>query len=203
MAEELSTKGERTRFAIIEAAYRLFAGQGFHATSMREIAASAGLALGGIYNHFDSKEAIFEAALVEKHPYREVLTILQDAPGETAAEFVHNAAHTMLRELGKRPEFLKIAFVELSEFKGKHATLLYQTIFPQALPVVMRLGNHRGELRDDLPPQTILFSFLGLFFSFYISSVAMSPDRSYRTDETLLDAYVDILLHGMLKEETP
>jgi AcrR family transcriptional regulator len=201
MIDETVSKGDRTRQAIIEAAYRLFADQGFHGTSMREIATGAGLALGGIYNHFDGKEAIFEAALLAKHPYREVLHILQSAPGETAADFVRNAARTVLSELGKRPDFLKLAFVELSEFKGKHAVVLYQTIFPEVLPVVMRLANLKGELRNDLPPQVILFSFLGLFFSFYMTTVVTAPDGVYHPDEAVLDQYVDMMLHGILKTE--
>ena len=45
-------KGEHTRGSIINAAHSLFANQGYAATSMRQIAEEAGLALGGIYNHF-------------------------------------------------------------------------------------------------------------------------------------------------------
>jgi hypothetical protein len=44
--------------------------QGYHATSMRQIAERADLALGGIYNHFASKEDIFEAIIMDKHPYK-------------------------------------------------------------------------------------------------------------------------------------
>ncbi|MCE7861481.1 MAG: TetR/AcrR family transcriptional regulator, partial [Chloroflexi bacterium CFX2] len=60
-AKETPTKGEVTRLAIEDAAVELFIEQGYHATSMRQIADRAGLALGGIYNHFASKEEIFEA----------------------------------------------------------------------------------------------------------------------------------------------
>ena len=55
MAEETQTKGETTRLAIEDAAVNLFMEHGYHATSMRQIAERAGLALGGIYNHFSSK----------------------------------------------------------------------------------------------------------------------------------------------------
>ena len=61
MNKEKTTKGEVTRLAIEEAALELFMEQGYHATSMRQIADKAGLALGGIYNHFSSKDEIFEA----------------------------------------------------------------------------------------------------------------------------------------------
>ncbi|MBK7448418.1 MAG: helix-turn-helix transcriptional regulator [Anaerolineales bacterium] len=70
MTEETHTKGERTRLTIEDAAIELFMEQGYHATSMRQIAEHAELALGGIYNHFKSKEEIFEAIIVDKHPYK-------------------------------------------------------------------------------------------------------------------------------------
>ncbi len=69
MTEEAQTKGEVTRLAIEDAAVNLFMEHGYHATSMRQIAEQAGLALGGIYNHFSSKEELFEAIIIDKHPY--------------------------------------------------------------------------------------------------------------------------------------
>ncbi|MBI3361027.1 MAG: helix-turn-helix transcriptional regulator, partial [Chloroflexi bacterium] len=56
-------KGDRTRAAIIEAANRIFLSKGYHAASMRQITKEVHLALGGIYNYFDSKEDIFIAVL--------------------------------------------------------------------------------------------------------------------------------------------
>ena len=46
MKKEKQTKGEVTRLAIEDAALSLFMEQGYHATSMRQIAENAGLALG-------------------------------------------------------------------------------------------------------------------------------------------------------------
>ncbi len=198
MPDDLLTKGERTRFAIIEAAYALFAAQGFHATSTRQIAAAAGVALGGIYNHFESKEQIFEVVLLERHPYRKVLAILNAAPGESVAEFIHNAAYAIIDELSHDPDFIKIGFIEFSEFKGKHAPLLHQTIFPEVLPLIQRLQAARGDLRD-IPPQAVLFSFLGMFFSFYVTALAADPAGVARPNLALLDQYLDVLLHGVLR----
>jgi AcrR family transcriptional regulator len=52
------TKGEATRAQILSAAVDLFGEQGFAATTMREIAASAGVATGAAYYYFPSKDAI-------------------------------------------------------------------------------------------------------------------------------------------------
>ncbi|WP_206613413.1 TetR/AcrR family transcriptional regulator [Parahaliea mediterranea] len=56
-------KGERTAAAILDAAEAHFADNGYHGTSLRNIATSAGLQEPGIYNHFASKEAIYAAVL--------------------------------------------------------------------------------------------------------------------------------------------
>jgi AcrR family transcriptional regulator len=54
-------KGEQTRTAIFECALQLFREKGFDATTMRDVAAQAGVALGGAYYYFPSKEAIIQA----------------------------------------------------------------------------------------------------------------------------------------------
>jgi AcrR family transcriptional regulator len=54
-------KGGQTRAAIFESALQLFREKGFDATTMRDVAAQAGVALGGAYYYFPSKEAIIQA----------------------------------------------------------------------------------------------------------------------------------------------
>jgi AcrR family transcriptional regulator len=56
MAAVAQTSG--TRDLIIDTAEALFADQGFHAVSMREIAKSAGIHVGSISYHFTSKEGL-------------------------------------------------------------------------------------------------------------------------------------------------
>jgi AcrR family transcriptional regulator len=55
MGKQTVTQGGRTKSEITHVAYRLFLEQGYHGTSMRQIAQKSGIALGGIYNHFESK----------------------------------------------------------------------------------------------------------------------------------------------------
>ena len=81
MKNEKQTKGEVTRLAMEDAAISLFLEQGYHATSMRQIAERAGLALGGIYNHFASKDEIFEAIIIDQHPYKKILPLVLAVEG--------------------------------------------------------------------------------------------------------------------------
>src|SRR5205814_7908595 len=51
------------REKILRAAEGLFSKRGFHGTGLREVATSAGVSLGNIYNHFPTKELLFDAVL--------------------------------------------------------------------------------------------------------------------------------------------
>ena len=53
-----TARAEDTRRKIYEAAMELFREKGFEPTTMRDIAAKAGVALGGAYYYFSSKDAI-------------------------------------------------------------------------------------------------------------------------------------------------
>ena len=54
------TKAERTRSAIIDAALALFRERGYDATTMRAIAAEAGVSVGNAYYYFASKEQLIQ-----------------------------------------------------------------------------------------------------------------------------------------------
>ena len=200
MTKVKQTKGEVTRQAIEEAAFELFMEQGYHATSMRQIAEQANLALGGIYNHFSNKEEIFVAILMDKHPYKQILPLILAAEGNTAEELIRNAARALVTELGSRPELLKLIFIELVEFNGKHVSKIIAEIAPKLIPMFKKMIRVRKNLRK-LPPPILVRSFLGLFFSFYITELFIKDSIVGKLmPKNSFDLFVDIYLHGVIKE---
>lgn len=101
--------------SILEAAARLFVHQGFHASSMREIAAEAGVSVAGIYHHHPSKQhllvALMDVTMAEIH-WR-ILAARADgtAPRESFALMVESLAlfHAVRGDL---------AFLGASEMRG-------------------------------------------------------------------------------------
>lgn len=193
-------KRERTRRSILDAAYELFLQQGYTATSMRQIASRSGLALGSIYNHFESKEVIFREVLIENHPYRQVLPVIVASPGETIEEFVRNSAQTLVTELGRRPDFIKLMFIELVEFGGTNLASIIPHILPQVLPILHRFMTLRKDVRS-IPPPVLFRAFLGMFFSFYMTEYLLSNINIPAMHENAFDYFVEIFLHGILKED--
>jgi AcrR family transcriptional regulator len=200
MAEEKQTKGEVTRVVVEEAAIQLFMEQGYHATSMRQIARRAGLALGGIYNHFSSKDELFEAIIIDQHPYKKILPLILAAEGDTAEEFFGNAFHIVIHELGKQPEFINLMFIELVEFKGKHGAVMLREIAPRVLPVFEKAIRNMKGLRVT-HPAVLMRAFFGMIISYFSTEMVISNSViSKLMPKNAADAYVDIFLHGILKE---
>jgi AcrR family transcriptional regulator len=201
MTEETLTKGERTRIAIEDAAVALFMEKGYHATSMRQIAEKAGLALGGIYNHFSSKDEIFEAIIIDKHPYKKVLPAILEAQGETVEDFMKSAAKISMAELKKQPYYLNLMFIEFVEFNGKHGASLLREVAPKVLPIFEKLAKSRNDLRIT-NPALLVRSFFGMLISYMITEIVIGDSPiSALQPKNPMDVYVDIYLHGIIKSE--
>jgi len=200
MPKEKLKKGEATRLAVEDAALELFMERGYHATSMRQIADKAGLALGGIYNHFKSKDEIFEAIVVDKHPYKKILPLIQEAEGETMDEFLGNATRIVINELTSQPYYIKLMLIEIAEFNGVHGAALIKEIAPNMLPVFEKIVQTKKELRVT-NPIILMRSFIGMVLSYMITEIIISNSiLSKVMPKNSLDAYVDIYMHGILKE---
>jgi len=201
MTLDTLSKGKRTRQAIEEAAYELFLEQGYSATSMRQIAERAGVALGGIYNHFAGKDEIFQELIIDQHPYLKILPIIQNVSGNSMEEVIRNSACALQDELGDDPAFIKLMFIEVVEFKGKHFQKLYDTLFPQVLPVLQRFTTPESGVRDIPLPQLVR-AFIGSIMSFYLTQYLMtSPELPSELREMRLEEYLDIFLHGILESK--
>jgi len=199
MMRKLPTKSERTWQVILDAAYHLFIEQGYRATSMRQIASRANVSLSGIYNHFESKEQIFNTVAIERHPFLRMLELLRNTPGDTLEAYIPNAARAIMSELRAHPEGLNLVLIGAIEFQGKPAPEVAQVLLPQASALFERFEGARGQLRD-LPLQSILLSFFGMMLASYVSTNLINPGGS---DLPELEPQLDILLNGIMKPEHP
>jgi AcrR family transcriptional regulator len=101
-----SLRAEGNRRRILEAALRLFAAQGFHGSSMRELAAVAELQPSALYVHFPSKEQLLAELVRAGHEahHDALRTALLEAGSDPAAQLtalvrVHVRMHASYPEL--------------------------------------------------------------------------------------------------------
>lgn len=194
------SRGEVTRERLLEVAFDQFVRHGFHGTSMRQIAAAARLAVGGIYNHFGSKEAVFAAVLDANHPYRVVEAALQEVEASTLEAFIRQTSARVWQAVqGRQNQLVPLMFIELVEFQGKHLQALAETMFPKVLTFVQRF-DQSSETRRPLPSPVMLRAFISLMAGhLLIESVLGRSALFQEMDYDWLGANVDIFLHGVLE----
>jgi AcrR family transcriptional regulator len=196
MAPSTSTK-ER----IIDEAMRLFGEQGYKGTSVVQIEAAAGLTpgAGGIYHHFNSKEAVLEAGisvqLSRLDAFRDIRRILGDL-GDLRIELAVMARYT-LAELDSQIEMLRILVTEsrlrpslLAEAGDALVTGTYRS-FAEWLKQEATLDL------DEASAFMIATLTLGSLFSTRFVSGVLGIGGASIEDDTLVPAWVDMVM-GML-----
>lgn len=152
---ELSTKTATEsdcRRRLVEAAHEAFRRDGFRGASVARIAAAAGVAKQTFYNHFPSKEALFEETI--RLGVSEIVVELDEAPGDIRDRLV--AFSLAFRKKLLSPEGLhwyRMAVADLTRLPELGAIVWRQG----PLQTVGRLADflaaamERGELRRDDP----------------------------------------------------
>jgi TetR/AcrR family transcriptional regulator, cholesterol catabolism regulator len=112
-----ASKSEKSRDLILESAARLFRRQGFSATTLREIAATARIKAGSIYYYFDSKEAILDEVLDRglRHVFESV---------KAAVEGADQSSHR--RRIALAIEAHLVALLETSDFTSANIRIYGQ-----------------------------------------------------------------------------
>lgn len=192
-------RGAITRERLLEVALDQFVRHGFHGTSMRQIAAAAGLAVGGIYNHFSSKEAVFAAVLDANHPYRVVEAALQDVNAPTLEAFVREVSARIWQAIdGRQGRLVPLMFIELIEFQGQHAQVLAESLFPKVLAALQHF-DPAAENRRPLPSPVVLRTFISLMAGHLLIESVVSRSALFRgLDYDWLEGELDIFLHGVM-----
>jgi AcrR family transcriptional regulator len=96
----------------MEASLRLFAEQGFRATTIADIAAATGTAHGLVYHYFRSKDDLLEAVLERYAFLPRLRALLAVAPDRPAADVLSEIAVGLSKVLGERPELLRLVVAE-------------------------------------------------------------------------------------------
>lgn len=167
------------RRQILETALRLFARQGFDATSTRQIARETGIAEGLIFHYFPTKEHLLTAVLETHHSYRgELQDLLEGAGRKPAAEILRQLATESLARFRREAEITLVMF-SVAQTNPRVGAVLRRSIAEEGvagLSAYLRTRIEAGELRADLPVESsalMFFSSLVIFFFLHHSL----PDR--------------------------
>ena len=142
------SKKERTREFILDTAYVLFAKDGFHKITMKDICEATGLSRGGLYSHFPGTKEIFEAILVKINQKDEMNFEKEMKEGVPAQDILNRALELMEYEMGHSEDSLSLAMYEYAGAVDKGLMEHFTEIGEEKWSSLIRYGMDRGEFNE-------------------------------------------------------
>lgn len=187
-AERPRRSGEATKAAILNAARTRFAGQGYERTTIRAVAADAGIDASMVMRYFGSKEQLFEAALtIDLHA-----PVLTGVPRDRIPALL--VRHFIDRWEGDPTDDALLVLLR-SAVTNEQAAARMRDIFGRQVAPVIAAALPPGA---DVPQRAALVSaqLLGLALARYLlrlpPALALTPDEIERLYAPALAA----VLHG-------
>jgi TetR/AcrR family fatty acid metabolism transcriptional regulator len=144
---------EDKRRHLLDAAVRVFARKGFHATRVGDIAEEAGVAHGLLYHYFKSKDEVLEAVFHENWSVLLERIASVEETDEPAADQLRHIATIVLRTWLHLPDVVRVVIREFGRSPELEERLRELTQPIEAIQRVIERGIERGEFRRDIDPR--------------------------------------------------
>jgi TetR/AcrR family transcriptional regulator, fatty acid metabolism regulator protein len=144
---------EDKRRQLLDAAVRVFARKGFHASRVGDIAEEAGVAHGLLYHYFESKDQVLEAVFHENWSVLLARIASVEKSDEPAGDQLRHIAAIVLRTWLHLPDVVRVVIREFGRSPELAARIgeLAQPI--DLIRRVIERGIERGEFRADVDPR--------------------------------------------------
>jgi len=193
---------EDKRRVLLDAAVRVFARKGYHASRVSDIAEEAGVAHGLLYHYFDSKEELLETI------FRETWTLMLETIkgvedlGEPAREQLRKVAAIVLRAWRDTPDVVRVLVREVARSPQLQQEILEIDQAFRALERIIATGQAQGDFRQDLDARFASFVFYGaleeMLTGWVLGQLPDSDDAIALAERTIVETLCD----GMLVAQT-
>lgn len=140
-----TSRAERTRAAILQAAEQLFAGGGFDGTRLADVAAAVGIRRASIVYHFRDKRELYDAVLADVlSGFRERLEAAL-AGGGTLLERIEAGVGAWVDYVGGRPSMARLLLREIAGATGGAPPVL----LAQIEPFIQVVDRFQHDVRED------------------------------------------------------
>src|SRR5919206_997190 len=139
---------EKNKSRIEEAAKKLFIKQGFHATSMRNIAASAATSLGNVYNYYRTKEEILSSII---NKYQTIIdsrlrAIFDEIDEPLKPESLVRFGQQIKKMVNDHHDFWLLMYIDVLEFENRHFRKMFEGL---AQNLRKQFASYFAELRQQ------------------------------------------------------
>lgn len=198
---------DEKKLVIEEAARELFIKQGFHATSMRDIAKTAEVSLGNLYNYYETKEAIYQSII---NRYSE---IVNKKLGEIFEQIDEPLEPASLRKFGElvgelvnqHSDFWLLMYIDVLEFQNSHFRKMFEGLtdrFYKIFGEKFEIAKERGDLRTGIDASVAFTAVYMQFFNYFLVEKLFGGNRHLGlNDNQALNHLTKIFAYGTLSEK--
>lgn len=198
---------EKRREIIEDAARELFIKQGFHATSMRDIAKGAGVSLGNLYNYYETKDSIFESII------NGYLTVIDEKLRSIFAEIEEPLEPENLRKMGalvgrlvnEHSDFWLLMYIDVLEFQNRHFRKMFDGLsarFGKIFSTKFQEAEARGDLRTGVEAAPVFTAAYMQFFNYFLVEKLFGGNQHLGlNDEQALNCLTKIFAYGTLSDK--
>jgi AcrR family transcriptional regulator len=182
---------EDKRRQLLDAAVRVFARKGFHASRVGDIAEEAGVAHGLLYHYFRSKDQVLEAVFHENWSVLVARIESVEETDEPAADQLRHIAAIVLRTWLHLPDVVRVVVQEFGRSPELPERIGELTLPIDAIQRVIRRGIERGEFRKEIDPvfaATVVYGSIDELLTGWVLGRLPSGEEDVATaEQTLLE----------------
>ncbi|HYY43658.1 MAG TPA: TetR/AcrR family transcriptional regulator [Actinomycetota bacterium] len=179
---QLSRRDRREE--ILKASLHLFAERGFHGTSMRDIASSAGITEGLIYHYFASKRDLFRA-IIEEYSFLPLLKTLPDLAGQLDLRGLLTVlARGFYDILHQNRELTRLLLQEVQVFPEEKEAFFADAVGRSIAELARLLEDRMSEsARREVDPKVAARLFFNALLAFFVEQEILGGRHLLPADE--------------------
>ena len=151
------------RRAILDAAVRVFARQGFHACRVADVADEAGVAYGLVYHYFSSKDEILDTLFLERWAIMLETIRHVDVQPIAAREKLSEIASFIIDSYAHDPDLMKVIIVEVTRaansFGQTHLAQIREAF--TLIAEIVTKAQVSGEFKPEITAEFAAIAFYG------------------------------------------
>jgi AcrR family transcriptional regulator len=181
-------RASEIRERLFRAALDLFAQHGFADTTVEDITNAADVGKGTFFNYFPSKDHILLAfAEMQLTKLQSIIENLRNTR-EPVPQFLRTLAVRMTEEPARNPSIVRaLLLANLSSTPVRESMRINQARGHKLLTEFVKVGQERGELRNDLPAGDIAHVFRQMVFGTLLAWSLYGDDSLATRIRTALD----------------
>jgi AcrR family transcriptional regulator len=197
---EKSAAVEDKRRQLLDAAVRVFARKGFHASRVGDIAEEAGVAHGLLYHYFKSKDQVLEAVFAENWNLLILRIESVEETDESAADQLRHISAIVLRTWLHLPDVVRVVIQEFGRSPELGERIGELTLPIDAIQRVIVRGIENGEFRRDIDPvfaATVVYGAIDELLTGWVLGRLPSEEEDVAKAEQTM---IEVILAGLQQQ---